>query len=85
MRRTQLYLDEGLWSALHRKARLEKTTISELVRRATRERYMSGMEERARAMKAIVGMWKDRPEFADSEAYIREMRRDDRLKRLEKR
>jgi hypothetical protein len=29
-------------------------------------------------------MWKDRPEFADSEAYIRDLRRDTRLERLEK-
>jgi predicted DNA-binding ribbon-helix-helix protein len=84
MRRTQLYLDEELWSVLHRQARSRKTTVSELVRRAVRERYLSGAEERAQAMRAIVGMWKDRPEFADSEAYIRELRRDDRLKRLEK-
>lgn len=84
MRRTQLYLDEGLWGVLHREARSRKTTVSELVRQAARDRYMRGTEERARAMKAIVGMWKDRPEFADSTAYIRELRRDDRWKRLEK-
>ncbi|HEU4983163.1 MAG TPA: CopG family transcriptional regulator [Acidobacteriaceae bacterium] len=83
MKRTQLYLDESLWNALHREARREKTTISELVRRAARERYMNRLEERAQAMRAIVGMWKDRPEFADSEAYIRELRHDTRLERLE--
>jgi predicted DNA-binding ribbon-helix-helix protein len=84
MRRTQLYLDESLWSVLHREARSRKTTVSELVRRAARERYMSGAEERGKAMRAIVGMWKDRPEFADSAAYVRELRRDTRLARLEK-
>lgn len=83
MRRTQLYLDEDLWTALHVRARKEKTTISDLVRQAARERYLSGIEERKQAMKAIVGMWKDRPEFADSVGYVRNLRRDGRLTRLE--
>ncbi|HEX5235301.1 MAG TPA: ribbon-helix-helix protein, CopG family [Silvibacterium sp.] len=82
MRRTQLYLDESLWSVLHRQARSRKTTVSDLVRQAVRERYMQGGEERAHAMRAIVGMWKDRPEFEDSAAYVREMRRDSRMARL---
>jgi hypothetical protein len=85
MRRTQLYLDESLWSVLHRQARQEGTTVSDLVRRAARERYLGGLEERGQAMRAIIGMWKDRPEFADSDSYIRKLRRDDRLERLGKR
>jgi len=84
MRRTQLYLDDDLWSVLHMRARREKTTVSELVRQAARERYLSGPEERARAMKAVVGIWKDRSEFADSAEYVRNLRRDDRLERLQK-
>ncbi|MBV8113893.1 MAG: ribbon-helix-helix protein, CopG family [Silvibacterium sp.] len=84
MRRTQLYLDEDLWTALHAQARRTGTTVSELVRQAARERYLGGLEERGQAMRSIVGMWKDRPEFADSVGYIRKLRRDDRLARLEK-
>ena len=40
MRRTQLYLDDQLWGALHARAQNEKTTVSELVRQAVRERYL---------------------------------------------
>ena len=40
MRRTQMYLEDDLWSALHARARAEKTTVSELVRNAIRERYL---------------------------------------------
>jgi endonuclease YncB( thermonuclease family) len=82
MRRTQLYLDDDLWNALHVRARREKTTVSELVRHAARERYLSGAEERERAMKAVVGIWKDRSEFEDSAEYIRKLRHDNRLERL---
>lgn len=82
MKRTQLYLDDDLWNALHAHARREKTTISDLVRRAARERYLGGLDERAHAMQAIVGMWAKRPDSADGERYVRELRRGERLNRL---
>jgi|HubBroStandDraft_5_1064220.scaffolds.fasta_scaffold35343_4 hypothetical protein len=82
MKRTQLYLDDDLWSALHTQAILDRTSISELVRRAARERYMGNLEERRTAMMGIVGLWKDRTDMADTETYIRNLREDDRLERL---
>jgi hypothetical protein len=82
MKRTQLYLDDDLWNALHSQARREKTTVSDLVRRAARERYLSGREERARAMQAVIGIWKDRSDIGDAEDYVRTLRRGNRLDRL---
>jgi hypothetical protein len=82
MHRTQLYLDDDLYAALQVRARLEGTSISELVRIASRERYMNKLEKREAAMKAFVGIRKDRPEFDDVDAYIRDLRTDDRMERL---
>jgi hypothetical protein len=82
MRRTQLYLDEDLWTALHAKALLEGATISELVRVAVRERYMGNLAERRAAMLGVVGLWKNRVDMEDSESFIRNLRNDDRQKRL---
>jgi hypothetical protein len=85
MRRTQLYLDEDLWKALHARARRDKTTISNLVRTAARERYVPTKytEEQRRAdMMAAIGIWKDRTDLPDTETYIRNLRDDDRLERL---
>jgi hypothetical protein len=82
MRRTQLYLDDDLWTALHTKALLEGSTISELVRVAVRERYMGNLAERRAAMLGVVGLWKDRVDMEDSESFIRNLRDDDRLERL---
>jgi predicted CopG family antitoxin len=82
MKRTQLYLDDDLWEALHVRARTERTSISDLVRRAARERYLGDLEERRKAMLAIVGIGKDNPEFSDSAKYVRRMRRDRRMERL---
>ena len=86
MRRTQLYLDDDLWNTLHTRARSEGTTISALVRHAARERYLGNLDERREAMEAIVGIWKDRTDLPDStEEYVRSLRRDTRIERLEKR
>ena len=83
MRRTQLYLEDDLWAALHAKALLEGATVSELVRVAVRERYMGNQEERRAAMLGMVGLWKDRAGVEDAEAFIRNLRDDDRQKRLQ--
>lgn len=58
MRRTQLYLDDHLWGALRSRAQREKTTISELVRQAVRERYIGNLERRKAAMQSFVGIRK---------------------------
>jgi hypothetical protein len=43
---------------------------------------MSNIEERRAAMEGIVGLWKERTDLADSEAYVRNLRRGTRMKRL---
>jgi predicted DNA-binding ribbon-helix-helix protein len=82
MRRTQLYIEDDLWKSLHLQARREKTTISDLVRRAVRERYSLSREKRREAMRAFVGIWSDREDLADAQQYVRNLRNDDRLDRL---
>jgi len=84
MRRTQLYLDDDLWKALHTRARSRKSTISELVREAVRERYLGKQDERMKAMQEFVGIRRNRSEFADAVKYIRRLRADDRIDRLHK-
>jgi len=82
MRRTQLYLDDHLWNALHVQARRRKTSISELVREAMCDRYLSKRDEQAKAMQEFVGIRKSRSESVDAVKYIRSLRRGDRLERL---
>jgi len=82
MRRTQLYLDEHLWNALHTRARSRKTSISELVREAVRERYLGSRDERMKAMQEFVGIRKERSEPLDAVELVQNLRRGDRLDRL---
>jgi hypothetical protein len=81
VRRTQLYLDDELWQALHTRAAIERTTVSELVRTAARERYLQNPEKRRKALMGIVGIWKDRTDLPDTETYVRSLRKGSRLKR----
>jgi hypothetical protein len=82
MRRTQLFLDDQLWGALHARARDEKTTISALVRQAARERYLGRQESRMAAMQGFVGIRRSRARAADSSEEVRELRRGSRLDHL---
>ena len=82
MKRTQLYLNEDTWKALHIRARQRKTSISELVRQAVREKYGRSAADRREAMQAFVGIWKDREDLPDSEQYVRRLRKGKRLRRI---
>ena len=82
MKRTQLYLNEDIWKALHVRSRQQGTSISEVVRQAVRDKYGSSPASRRQAMQALVGLWKDRKDLPDSTAYVRRLRKGNRLKRI---
>jgi Ribbon-helix-helix protein, copG family len=82
MKRTQLYLNEDIWKALHIRARQRKTSISELVRQAVREKYGRSAADRREAMQSLVGIWKNREDLPDSEQYVRRLRKGKRLRRM---
>ncbi len=82
VRRTQLYLDDHLWDALHARARSRQTTISELVREAVRERYLGNLEERAKAMQDLVGIRKGRSPMTKAVEEVRQLRRGGRLESM---
>ena len=82
VKRTQLYLEDDVWKALQVKARQDRTTISDLVRTAVREKYLTSASERKQAMVAVMGLWKDRTDLPDTRTYVRRLRRGSRLKRL---
>ena len=82
MKRTQLYLDDDSWQALRIASEQTEASISELVRRAVREKYSAGPAARAEAMRAFVGVWANRTGMGNSTDYVRGLRRGHRLKRL---
>lgn len=82
MKRTQLYLNEDIWKALNIRSRQRRTSISELVRQAVREKYGNSSADRRQAMQALVGLWKDRKDLPDSEQYVRRLRKGKRLRSI---
>ncbi len=81
MRRTQLYLEEETWKQLHALARVSRTSVSELVRQAVKEKYPD-KETRRKGLLGMVGLWADRTDLPDTETYVRSLRRGDRHKRI---
>jgi metal-responsive CopG/Arc/MetJ family transcriptional regulator len=85
VRRTQLYLDDQLWNALHARARSQRTTISELVREAVRERYLSNREQRMKMMQEFIGSRKVSSASNDPVEEVRSLRRGNRIERFKER
>ena len=81
MHRTQLYLEDDLWEALKLRSRESGVSMSELVREAVRGRYLGDAAKRKRSLAALAGLWKDRTDIPDTEAWIRSMRKDSRRDR----
>ena len=50
-------MNEDIWKVLHIRSRQLKTSISELVRQAVREKYGSASVGRRQAMQSLVGMF----------------------------
>jgi predicted transcriptional regulator len=75
-------MDDEVWKALQIRAKQSKSTISELVRQAVREKYLDKKAERREAMLSAIGLWKNRIDLPDTETYVRALRDDDRLTRI---
>ena len=77
--RTQLYLDDDVHASLTRLAARQGRTLSELVRDALARVYgAGGSEEPRRTLRAIEGLWRDRDDLEDTDAYVRRLRSDTR-------
>jgi hypothetical protein len=71
-----------MWKALRIRSRQSGTPISELVRQALHDKYGNPLAHRRQAMQAWVGLWKDRSDVPDSETYVRQLRKGERLRRI---
>jgi hypothetical protein len=76
VKRTQIYVEEALWQVMTLQARRKKTSVSEIIREAVREKYWPA--RRKELLKAMVGLWRDRHDIGDASAYVRKLRNRDR-------
>jgi len=84
MKRTQLYIDEGLLHQLSVLSREKRTTISDLVRKAIEKVYgrRKSREAFLEALQATAGIWKDRTDLPPTDEYVRSLRKRSRWKRF---
>jgi Ribbon-helix-helix protein, copG family len=85
MIRTQLYLDPELHRRLRSLADKQGRTVSDLVREAVARAFgTSEVDERLSTLKGVTGLWRDRDDLGDADAYVRRLRRDTRRSRRAK-
>ncbi len=84
MKRTQIYLDDRQRRQLDQVARRTRRTVSELIREAIDARYAATpKEDFLAALRAgAFGVWKQRPDLAPTDSYLRRVRRGKRIDRL---
>ena len=84
MRRTQIYLDDRQRRKLDRVAKRTRRTVSDLIREAIDARYApTPREDFLEALRAgAFGIWKERTDLGQTDAYLRRQRRGSRINRL---
>jgi hypothetical protein len=82
VRRTQIYLEDDLWTTLHTNALRQGTTVSRLIREAVRERYLGKLDKRRKAMETFVGLRKANAGQKTGAEIVRELRKGRRMKDL---
>ncbi|MFA6033469.1 MAG: CopG family transcriptional regulator [Myxococcota bacterium] len=83
MVRTQLYLDDDIYSVLKDTASRRKKTISQLLREALRMIYGEGGADKNLAiLDGAFGIWKGRRDLQTTASTVRNLRKDSRRRRL---
>ena len=74
MERTQVYLDQSQKIKLRKMAKEKGETMAELIRKAIEQYIIDGQELTINKINESAGLWKDRNDINDSDAYINDMR-----------
>ena len=74
MNRAQLYL----WSLLHAGEHQGDISLSDPQSQLARNLGIADPRQRRSDMEAAIGLWAERPDFSDTESYLRNLREDHR-------
>jgi len=82
MKRTELYLDEEMARILDTLSRQQGTTVSQLVTKSLRERYMPGRDlDKVSLARERSGIWRRLKDLKEIDRTVRNLRKGSRLKR----
>ena len=83
MKRTQIYLTLEQWRELASRGKEEHKSIAKIIREAINKVYITKREvDFEHALDAATGIWAGRTDIGTTEEYIRNLRKDSRLKRF---
>jgi predicted DNA-binding ribbon-helix-helix protein len=82
MRRTQIYLEEGIYNTLKVISKTRRTTVSELIRQAIRVMYKDQKQNKIEKFDNACGIWAKRDDLRNPSKYVRGLRKGRRLERL---
>ncbi len=74
MKRTQIYIDDDIFSFLEKESKTVHRSISEIIRESIKEKYQYQSNVLIKRMNAVFGIWKKKN--LDVNKYIRTMRKD---------
>jgi hypothetical protein len=74
MKRTQIYLDEEIYSFLRKESSITGKSISEIIRDTLKEKLNKDISKLIKSAEEVFGIWSDK-EF-DTNEYIRSLRTD---------
>ncbi|TET12091.1 CopG family transcriptional regulator [Candidatus Aerophobetes bacterium] len=83
MKRMQIYLSTYQWRNLSLLSNRRHTSITELIRQAIDQTYLSKNQDHfSEALDSVTGMWADRTDIGLTQDYLRSLREDKRIERL---
>lgn len=74
MKRTQIYIDEDVFSFLEKESKTARRSISEIIRESIKEKYRYKSNGLMKRLHSVFGMWSTRD--IDVNKYIKSIRRD---------
>ena len=77
MKRTQIYIEDEIFSLLEKESSSEHKSISELIRDSIREKYKFKSRSLSKKLNTVFGIWSDRK--FDTDEYIRNIRKDRKI------
>ena len=76
MERTQIYLDKTQKDNLRKIAEDKNESMAEIVREAVAQYIIVNKKTEDKVIKECAGIWEDREDIKDSDAYIQNMRKN---------
>jgi len=74
MKRTQIYIDDDIFSFLEKESKTIHRSISEIIRESIKEKYQYKSNVLLKRLSTIYGIWKNKN--LDTNKYIRNIRKD---------